>query len=40
MAADAGVVTVITQDRSAAILLTEDEPVTRMLMSRLLKKAG
>jgi two-component system, cell cycle response regulator len=40
MAADAGIVTDITQDRSAAILLAEDDPVTRMLMTRFLKKAG
>jgi diguanylate cyclase (GGDEF)-like protein len=40
MAADAGVVTDLTQDRSAAILLAEDDPVTRMLMTRFLKKAG
>jgi two-component system, cell cycle response regulator len=40
MAADADVVTDITQDRSAAILLAEDDPVTRMLMTRFLKKAG
>ena len=40
MAADAGVVTEITEDRSTAILLAEDDPVTRMLMTRFLKKAG
>jgi two-component system, cell cycle response regulator len=40
MAPDAGVVTDLTQDRSAAILLAEDDPVTRMLMTRFLKKAG
>jgi two-component system cell cycle response regulator len=40
MAADAGVVTDLTQDRSTAILLAEDDPVTRMLMTRFLKKAG
>ena len=40
MAIDAGVVTELTQDRSAAILLAEDDPVTRMLMTRFLKKAG
>src|ERR1700722_18282917 len=40
MAASAGVVTDITQDRSRAILLAEDDPVTRMLMTRFLKKAG
>ena len=40
MAADAGVVTDITKDRSTAILLAEDDPVTRMLMTRFLKKAG
>jgi hypothetical protein len=34
MAAAAGVVTVVTQDRSAAVLPAEDDPVTRMLMSR------
>ena len=33
-------VTEITQDGSAAILLAEDDPVTRMLMTRFLKKAG
>jgi diguanylate cyclase (GGDEF)-like protein len=33
-------VTDLTQDRSAAILLAEDDPVTRMLMTRFLKKAG
>ncbi|HEY4772074.1 MAG TPA: diguanylate cyclase [Steroidobacteraceae bacterium] len=40
MSADPGVVTDLTQDRSAAILLAEDDPVTRMLMTRFLKKAG
>jgi two-component system, cell cycle response regulator len=40
MSADLGVVTDITQDRSTAILLAEDDPVTRMLMTRFLKKAG
>jgi two-component system, cell cycle response regulator len=40
MAADADAVTEITPDRSAAILLAEDDPVTRMLMTRFLKKAG
>jgi diguanylate cyclase (GGDEF)-like protein len=40
MAADAGIVTEITEDRSTAILLAEDDPVTRMLMTRFLKKAG
>jgi two-component system, cell cycle response regulator len=40
MVADAGAVTNITQDRSTAILLAEDDPVTRMLMTRFLKKAG
>jgi two-component system, cell cycle response regulator len=40
MAADAGAVTDLTHDRSAAILLAEDDPVTRMLMTRFLKKAG
>jgi diguanylate cyclase (GGDEF)-like protein len=33
-------VTEITQDGSTAILLAEDDPVTRMLMTRFLKKAG
>ncbi|MGA2400031.1 MAG: diguanylate cyclase [Steroidobacteraceae bacterium] len=32
--------TEITQDGSTAILLAEDDPVTRMLMTRFLKKAG
>jgi len=40
MSADPGVVTDLTPDRSAAILLAEDDPVTRMLMTRFLKKAG
>lgn len=40
MAADASAVTEITQDGSSAILLAEDDPVTRMLMTRFLKKAG
>src|SRR5271156_4026695 len=40
MSGDPGVVTDLTQDRSAAILLAEDDPVTRMLMTRFLKKAG
>jgi two-component system, cell cycle response regulator len=40
MAADAGIVTDITEDRSTTILLAEDDPVTRMLMTRFLKKAG
>jgi two-component system cell cycle response regulator len=40
MAIDAGAVTDVTEDRSAAILLAEDDPVTRMLMTRFLKKAG
>ena len=40
MSPDPGVVTDLTQDRSAAILLAEDDPVTRMLMTRFLKKAG
>jgi two-component system cell cycle response regulator len=40
MSADPGVVTDLTQDRSTAILLAEDDPVTRMLMTRFLKKAG
>jgi two-component system, cell cycle response regulator len=40
MSADPGVVTDLTQDRSATILLAEDDPVTRMLMTRFLKKAG
>src|SRR3984957_5928819 len=40
MSANPGVVTDLTQDRSAAILLAEDDPVTRMLMTRFLKKAG
>jgi two-component system cell cycle response regulator len=40
MSADSGIVTDLTQDRSAAILLAEDDPVTRMLMTRFLKKAG
>ena len=33
-------VTSITADASPAILLAEDDPVTRMLMTRFLKKAG
>ncbi len=33
-------VTPITVDSSTAILLAEDDPVTRMLMTRFLKKAG
>ena len=33
-------VTPLTVDASPAILLAEDDPVTRMLMTRLLKKAG
>jgi two-component system, cell cycle response regulator len=40
MSAEAGIVTDLTQDRSTAILLAEDDPVTRMLMTRFLKKAG
>src|ERR1700729_2265365 len=40
MSADSGIVTDLTQDRSTAILLAEDDPVTRMLMTRFLKKAG
>src|ERR1700728_4572714 len=40
MAADPGVVTDLTPERSTAILLAEDDPVTRMLMTRFLKKAG
>ena len=40
MAAAEGAVTEITQDGSTAILLAEDDPVTRMLMTRFLKKAG
>src|ERR1700735_3904324 len=40
MSADSDIVTDLTQDRSAAILLAEDDPVTRMLMTRFLKKAG
>jgi two-component system, cell cycle response regulator len=40
MTAAAGAVTDITQDGSTAILLAEDDPVTRMLMTRFLKKAG
>jgi DNA-binding response OmpR family regulator len=36
----AGAVTEITRDGSTAILLAEDDPVTRMLMTRFLKKAG
>jgi two-component system cell cycle response regulator len=40
MTAAAGAVTEITQDGSTAILLAEDDPVTRMLMTRFLKKAG
>jgi two-component system, cell cycle response regulator len=40
MSADPRIVTDFTQDRSAAILLAEDDPVTRMLMTRFLKKAG
>jgi len=36
----AATVTEITQEGSAAILLAEDDPVTRMLMTRFLKKAG
>jgi two-component system cell cycle response regulator len=40
MAGAEGAVTEITQDGSAAILLAEDDPVTRMLMTRFLKKAG
>src|ERR1700735_3040354 len=40
MAAAEGAVTEITQDGSSAILLAEDDPVTRMLMTRFLKKAG
>jgi CheY-like chemotaxis protein len=33
-------VTSITADSSPIILLAEDDPVTRMLMTRFLKKAG
>jgi CheY-like chemotaxis protein len=33
-------VTPITADPSPTILLAEDDPVTRMLMTRFLKKAG
>jgi CheY-like chemotaxis protein len=33
-------VTPITVEPSPAILLAEDDPVTRMLMTRFLKKAG
>ena len=33
-------VTGITSEKSTAILLAEDDPVTRMLMTRFLKKAG
>jgi len=33
-------VTAVTGDASIAILLAEDDPVTRMLMTRFLKKAG
>jgi len=33
-------VTTITVEPSATILLAEDDPVTRMLMTRFLKKAG
>ena len=40
MSAEPGVVTDLTADRSTAILLAEDDPVTRMLMTRFLKKAG
>jgi diguanylate cyclase (GGDEF)-like protein len=40
MSVDAGVVTDLTEDRSTTILLAEDDPVTRMLMTRFLKKAG
>jgi len=40
MSVDAGIVTDLTEDRSTAILLAEDDPVTRMLMTRFLKKAG
>src|SRR5277367_4681543 len=40
MTAAAGAVTEITQEGSTAILLAEDDPVTRMLMTRFLKKAG
>ena len=36
----AATVTDLTQEGSAAILLAEDDPVTRMLMTRFLKKAG
>jgi two-component system cell cycle response regulator len=36
----AAAVTEITQDGSTPILLAEDDPVTRMLMTRFLKKAG
>jgi diguanylate cyclase (GGDEF)-like protein len=36
----AATVTEITQEGSTAILLAEDDPVTRMLMTRFLKKAG
>ena len=36
----AGAVTEITPGSSTAILLAEDDPVTRMLMTRFLKKAG
>ncbi|HTV94348.1 MAG TPA: diguanylate cyclase [Steroidobacteraceae bacterium] len=37
---DAQCVTGITGETSTAILLAEDDPVTRMLMTRFLKKAG
>jgi CheY-like chemotaxis protein len=33
-------VTSLTAESSPAILLAEDDPVTRMLMTRFLKKAG
>ncbi len=38
--AESETVTAITGDTSTAILLAEDDPVTRMLMTRFLKKAG
>ena len=37
---EAETVTSVTADGSPAILLAEDDPVTRMLMTRFLKKAG
>ncbi len=40
MATDSETVTAITIEASNAILLAEDDPVTRMLMTRFLKKAG